>query len=157
MACIYLNPSSSEQEINAAIYSRILNEEIIGLIGVERTNHGNIIYHVADYERVIVDGNKMNFELYLFSYRGASADEILIPELADRHLLGGMGYKVTIRPDGSIIDREEFPLNDNALSDFSTNPVQNRVVTEALNEKADKTYVNNAITSAITNTLNTEV
>lgn len=46
---------------------------------------------------------------------------------------------------------------DSELSDTSENPVQNKVITAALNNKVDKSYVDNAIANAIINTLNTEV
>lgn len=52
---------------------------------------------------------------------------------------------------------KEVSTIDSELSDTSTRPLQNKVVTAALNNKADITYVATAIANAITNTLNTAV
>ena len=46
---------------------------------------------------------------------------------------------------------------DSELSETSENPVQNKVITTAINKKVDKSYVDEAIAQAITNTLNTPV
>lgn len=51
---------------------------------------------------------------------------------------------VTINFDGSATYLERNGI-DSTLSATSTNPVQNKVVTEALNAKADKTYVDNTV------------
>lgn len=64
---------------------------------------------------------------------------------------------VTIDSDGNSDITAESVSTDNALSSTSTNAVQNKVVTSALNSKADKTYVDSAIAEAITNTINTPV
>ena len=54
----------------------------------------------------------------------------------------------------NLVTKEEFNtlLNiDSALSSTSTNPVQNKVVTAAINNKADKTYVDEAVANSLVN------
>lgn len=94
-----------------------------------------------------------------------------------------LNYEITVSDDGSTTTRNVNYLPDEELSTTSANVVTNRVVTTALNNKADKSdiktingvsllgggditisgggvsedYVNTAIANAITTTLNTAV
>jgi len=90
---------------------------------------------------------------------------------------GGMAISVYVAEDGLSGIKIEESHFDSELSTTSINAVQNKVVTAAINNKADKTYVdnavanvtvdtsglatkeelNNAIATSITNILNTEV
>lgn len=68
-------------------------------------------------------------------------------------------YQYKLTADGKLSYNSSWNETtiDEALSDTSTNAVQNKVITAALGNKVDKTYVDNAIANAITTTLNTAV
>jgi hypothetical protein len=65
---------------------------------------------------------------------------------------------ITIYPTGEA-DYGFRSIADSELSSTSTNPVQNKVVTAALNEKADKTYVDEKVgdINSILDSINEEV
>ena len=52
-------------------------------------------------------------------------------------------------------EKQEQITVDTSLSTTSTNPVQNKVITGALNNKADKTYVDNTVNSKVLYSINT--
>jgi hypothetical protein len=64
--------------------------------------------------------------------------------------------EVTVTDGIATVEKETIEA-DKELSSISQNPVKNWVITAALNNKVDKTYVDEAIANAITTTLNTAV
>lgn len=105
----------------------------------------SVMHHVA---RVYKEFNENGTEVKLLTF--GSANDFNLGTVVDAKKI------YTLKSDGRVTKIEDF-IVDKELSTTSTKAVRNRVVTIAINNKADKTYVDEAIAQAITNTLNTAV
>lgn len=84
-----------------------------------------------------------------------SDDNELYPITKPEYVVDSSGNNIYDLIESAIPDSPV--VVDDKLSVDSTNPVQNKVITEKLNEKASMSEVMDIIEQAITITLNTEV
>lgn len=158
----FINSTSATLTLNIVGRSKI-QSGYYGELKVVAKDASNVYINFDGSETAIIErnvyaGNGISFTIFFMpnsnaAYWGLKDLIGCNPNISANNETCILTRLATVATSGSYNDltnKPAIPMVDSALSDSSDNPVQNKVVTAALNAKADRTYAIKGVDYALT-------